>query len=443
MLVLNEYNGQLMTDPECDEFGNILLKFGIPYIVESFYLMVGHCEPDNRYEMYISVLRQHSIAMLHQVCPILQACNVSFKVLKNNDLVDQSNGMLHGISTSGKTLTIFPKSAKDAAWLAQKIEKLTKDFHGQFIKNCQRIGQILYYPLNAPALPYTIPKQYRIKRRKGLIGKYYLPIKLIRFNPKGDIMMGVNFRKMAITPCLIKQARANAYEDLNGRKPFHRLIWQKSVIENLGNTIPVPGIIDLCIQDEDYYLITEFIEGPSLSEMVRTLHQDTKWGDLKIPVKIDLLHLFRQAVLIVEKIHAAGYIHRDIQINNFLINRGKLYIIDFELSYNFIDHLPRPAYSLGTKGFVSPEQTEGKLPQTGEDIFSLGAVLAYMIINPVHRKEFSDNIYDDLLACGIENKLLALISGCLQENPINRPNIPAIKDALTTIISNINDKGKS
>ena len=437
MLVLNEDSELLKSDPVSTEFGAILSKFGIQYIIEDSYIVSGNCDPDNPWSIYISIFSDDVIAMLHEVCPLLQVYHIPFKVLKNSALIDQSNGMLHGISTAGKILTLFPSSAISAAALVRKTEVLTKHFHGQFIKNCTRIGQVLYYPEDAPKLPYSIPPQYRIKRRRRLIGKYYLPIKLIRFNPKGDIMMGVNFRKMAISPCLIKQARAEAYKDLSGRKSFHRLIWQKSVIERLEDFIPVPRIIDLCIQNEDYYLVTEFIEGPNLSEVVRTLHQGHQWCDLNVKTKISLLSLFRQAVSIVEKIHASGFIHRDIQVNNFLVSGDQLYIIDFELAYNFIDHLPSPAYTLGTKGFVSPEQMEGRLPQTGEDIFSLGAVLAFIIINPVQQDEFEDDIYPMLIASGTEDALLELIADCLHNNPCDRLTIHEVKETVTAIIENI------
>jgi tRNA A-37 threonylcarbamoyl transferase component Bud32 len=437
MSVLQQISRQPEKTADIDEFGAILLKFGISYNVNDPFLVVGDCNPSNKWVLYISVLAPDAIAMLQAVCPLLHAFNVPFKVLQNRDWIDRGNGLYYGIAQAGKVLAFYPPSLETIALLVDKIEYCTKHLRGQLIENCIRVGQILYYQPGTSGVPFKIPRPYRIKRRKSLIGKYYLPVKCLRFNPKGDIMLGINFKNWSVTQCLIKQAREYSFSDHCDRKSYHRLFWQKTVLQDLKHSVPVPRLIDFCMKDNDYYLITAYIEGPTLGKMVQTLHAGLSWKQLSKAVKLKLLEYFLEAVSITGKIHTAGYVHRDIQINNFLVGKECMYVIDFELAYHLINNIPQPAFGYGTRGYISPEQQSGATPQTGEDIYSLGVVLAFIILNPVSLIEFSDNIYDALVEAGIEDQLLDVIAGCLQQHPISRPLLHAITEDVNVVISDL------
>jgi serine/threonine protein kinase len=420
-------NGHPHCTTEIADYGKFLLKFGISYRINDPWLEIGNFDSANSRILYISVLSQDAEKLIHNVAPLLQAYNVPFRLLKNSHLIDLSNGLAFGTSDAGKVFMIYPSSDKQAALLVEELELVTTECEGIIIDNFVRIGKVLYIAEN---VPFKIPKIYRLKKRKGIIGNYYVPIRLLKFNPKGDINLGVSLKGLSFTPCIIKQARAGSFTDKFKRQAFHKLQWQKTVLEALQDKIPTPRVIDFCRKGRDHYLIIEYIEGESLLQKIISIHGDLNWKNLPVKNREELLDYFLQITEIIKNLHQLGYLHRDIQINNFIVKDQKVYVIDFELAYYMPAGIPNPAFGFGTAGFVSPEQKLSLTPSPAEDIYSLGALLAFMILNPQNSLEFSGNIYNALVNLNLEKNILETIVSCLDPVAENRPSLPAIINAL-------------
>ena len=77
-------------------------------------------------------------------------------------------------------------------------------------------------------------------------------------------------------------------------------------------------------------------------------------------------------------IHAAGVVHRDLKPSNVLLAEDGPRVIDFGISRAAeATSLTRTGLVVGSPGFMSPEQAEGREVGPASDIFSLGAVLAF------------------------------------------------------------------
>jgi serine/threonine protein kinase/Tfp pilus assembly protein PilF len=98
----------------------------------------------------------------------------------------------------------------------------------------------------------------------------------------------------------------------------------------------------------------------------------------------------RECVRLVGKVaHAIGYahqhgiLHRDLQPGNILLDaHGEPMVSDFGLA-KWLDqesNLTRTLTSLGTPGFIAPEQAEGTAFSPAADIYSLGAILFYLLV---------------------------------------------------------------
>lgn len=117
----------------------------------------------------------------------------------------------------------------------------------------------------------------------------------------------------------------------------------------------------------DHYLVMEYIDGMSLqyvreSKMARTAQR---------------VELLAQAAEGLAAVHAAGFIHHDINSRNFLVNREqKVKLIDFGLAVPNTPAFRRPGNRTGTLQYMAPELLRREPIDERIDIFAFG-ILAY------------------------------------------------------------------
>src|SRR5882762_6877858 len=133
------------------------------------------------------------------------------------------------------------------------------------------------------------------------------------------------------------------------------------------------------------FIAMEFIDGATLREKIYQEQTDLR----------KLLRYLQHVAEGLAKAHAAGIVHRDLKPDNIMITRdGHAKILDFGLA-KLIEGAPMspadssevatavmPQYStpgtvMGTVGYMSPEQAQGKTKEIDQrsDIFSFGCIL--------------------------------------------------------------------
>ena len=126
------------------------------------------------------------------------------------------------------------------------------------------------------------------------------------------------------------------------------------------------------------YMILEFVEGPSLLELLRLREKS------RLPWE-QACDVARQAALGLHHVHLAGFIHRDIKPQNLLIDsKGLVKILDFGLSMmgdgeegdEFSMAMIFGHECVGTSAFTAPEQALDSLKaDVRSDVYSLGCTL--------------------------------------------------------------------
>ena len=184
------------------------------------------------------------------------------------------------------------------------------------------------------------------------------------------------------------------------------------------------------------YLVTEFVDGKSLRNLIET----------SAPLTPD------QAVSLTRKIadgmaycHQNDVIHRDLKPENILVTAdGQPVIMDFGLALTKGSH--RVTYSnlsvtMGTPDYMAPEQIEGQRGDQRTDIYALGTILyellsgsvpftgdSNMVIMAQHLNGTAPRL--DRVNPSIPSTLAAIVAKCLSRDPDQRyADMTALVDA--------------
>ncbi len=122
-----------------------------------------------------------------------------------------------------------------------------------------------------------------------------------------------------------------------------------------------------------YFIVMSFIEGQTLSQLVKT--------QKNLPLDM-IINLFEGILLGLDAAHAKGIIHRDIKPSNILINVAmQPKIVDFGIAKKVDKEKgsTKTTELAGTSYFIAPEQALGRELDTRADLYSVGASLYYVL----------------------------------------------------------------
>lgn len=473
-VILNSIPGEIK------DYTQLLDHHQLKYKVVHPYLQIGEITKVQGWIIHISVVKYQLSDLLQLLVAELAKEPLAFKIPINvataHDLMDGS----YGYTQLGKLLCLYPESDMAALEIAQKMIALARDFRGPFIPTDAHLGGCVYvrYGSFNPILltdengktdkyiydkvgkltkdlystPFKMPKGISwpfsaisrpvvLKKRRILHG--YLPYIVLKSDPKGRVIKGINIKGLRhLSLCLIKEGKRDMLTDDSGRDMEDRLLWQEELQRELEAEIPLPRILDSFKVDGDSYLVMEFIEGNSLDVFQSLIFQGGSWLDLQKDGRLLIINNLLEVVSIIEKLHNKGYVHRDITVANFLIDkRGKLYLIDLELAYCIEKRRPCYPFRLGTPGCMSPEQEAGATPTFKEDIYTLGTLLIVSFVRlPPSLLDNSnkEKLYENLYYFVRKRSIVSLILRCLNTDPDLRPELPEINAILQAYRDEIN-----
>ncbi|MGI5850097.1 MAG: protein kinase domain-containing protein [Christensenellales bacterium] len=133
----------------------------------------------------------------------------------------------------------------------------------------------------------------------------------------------------------------------------------------------VVRVTDIGYDEGVYYMVMEYIEGPSLKSMI------------KKNTRIEEKEAIEYAIQICNALGAAhkmGIIHRDIKPQNILIEKGgKAKLTDFGIAKSVSSDEDQEKKVIGSVYYIAPEQAKGDKVDARTDIYSLGIVMYEML----------------------------------------------------------------
>jgi eukaryotic-like serine/threonine-protein kinase len=131
-------------------------------------------------------------------------------------------------------------------------------------------------------------------------------------------------------------------------------------------------IHDIQEHENQLFIVMEYIDGQTLRD--RTEMQKDAPISLKQAIDIGI-----QVSEGLAAAHESGIIHRDIKPENIMLKKdGRVVVMDFglaKLRVSGVSRLTKEGSTVGTMGYMAPEQVQGLDVDHRADIFSLGVIL--------------------------------------------------------------------
>jgi serine/threonine protein kinase len=245
------------------------------------------------------------------------------------------------------------------------------------------------------------------------IGRYRLSARL------GAGGMGVVYLGTARDGALaaIKVLRAELADDAEFRARFRREV---AALERVSGICTV-RVIEADTESDRPFLTTEYAAGPTLAEHVGG------FGPLAPPILFGLATGLAEALT---AIHAAGIVHRDLKPGNVLLTRDGPKVIDFGIAQALdFTSVTRTGLSVGSPGFMAPEQVRGQAGQPA-DVFAWALTVTYAASGqPPFGPGTPDAIFyrvlhDDPDTGAVPDQLRPLVEQALAKGPGERPAAP-------------------
>jgi hypothetical protein len=193
-------------------------------------------------------------------------------------------------------------------------------------------------------------------------------------------------------------------------------------------------VLDADTEHDPPYLVVEYVDGPSLSDVVGERGPLTPANQHGIAVGV---------AVALTAIHGAGVIHRDLKPSNVLLAPGSPKVIDFGIARAATgsDSETKTDQVVGTVAYMAPERFGPNASQAitpAADVFAWGAIVAYAATG---RTPFGAEIPAAMAVRimtqppdldGLTGPLRELVERALAKDPADRPTARELVDHLLT-----------
>jgi len=189
----------------------------------------------------------------------------------------------------------------------------------------------------------------------------------------------------------VKEVNSHCKNEIN-------FLAEPNILKNLSH-IGIVRIIDIFYENDNLYIVEDYIEGKTLKEHVND--NGALSSELATDISLQLcsilgyLHSFNPPI-----------VYRDLKPSNIMIKpNNKVVLIDFGIARSYKAGQEGDTMILGSIGYIAPEQLENVQSNAQTDIYSLGATMVFMLTGKsiilatdiMHEKNYPENTPESLI----------------------------------------------
>ncbi|XP_052639705.1 hormonally up-regulated neu tumor-associated kinase homolog A-like [Harpia harpyja] len=256
----------------------------------------------------------------------------------------------------------------------------------------------------------------------------YLVGKMINKGSFAKVMEGLHIptgEKVAIKVIDKRKAKQDSYvlKNMKREPRIHQMIKHPNVV----------WLYETLETDNSYYMVMELCHGGDLLDRI---------CDKKRLAEREVRRYTRQILSAVEHLHCQGFVHRDLKIENFLLDENNNKIVDFGLSNTakFRDLSQELLHTqCGSPAYAAPELLAHRKYGPKVDVWSIGVSMFVMLtgtlpfmvepfnIKQLHQKMLIGEISP--IPSDISPGAVHFMQSLLEPDPAKRPGVKeAIKD---------------
>ncbi|MEU6901438.1 class IV lanthionine synthetase LanL [Streptomyces virginiae] len=376
---------------------------------------------DQGWKLHVSATSASAPAVLARSLDVLLREESAFKFARSPEKVGALNSRATPRGSSGKFLTVYPRSDADAARIALDLHRATAGLAGPRILSDQpyAANSLVHYRYGAfvgrrrlsddgllvwfiedpdgnpvedkrtgrysppswavspfPASAPVPPRDPSTTDAPVLLGGRFSVREAIRHTNKGGVYRGTDVTTGA--PVVIKEARPHVEADASGHDVRDWLRAEARTLRSLDGTGLAPEPVAMFEHAGHLFLAQEEVPGVPLRNWVAEHFRDA--GSERY--RSDALAMAARLVDLVAAAHAHGCVLRDFTPGNIMVRPdGELRLIDLELAVLKGDTaLPT---TVGTPGFSAPERLHDAPVSPTADYYSLGATVCFVLAGKV------------------------------------------------------------
>ncbi|GAA3800557.1 class III lanthionine synthetase LanKC [Streptomyces coacervatus] len=366
--------------------------------------------PRQGWKIHVSATLQNAEAVLETVWNHCVPRRVTFKYIRDTQVLFRRNSKYGDRSASGKFITVYPVDEAQLATLLHELGGLLDGSAGPYILSDLRwrAGCPLYVRYGAfveqtvrdeaghlvhcvtdpdgnlvpdhrgpgfrpPAwapLPDCLTDSLAAREAGRLRDFPFRATRALHFSNGGGVYEAVDTRDEHTV--LLKEARPLAGLDDTGADAVARLEREHWALRRLAGLSRTPRLVDYRIGNEHYFLAREFVPGTPLAQEIEKRNPLLAAGpDLPAADAAYArwaLHILDEVEAGIREMHERGIVFGDLHPSNVLVrDNGGIAFIDYEASSNTADDAGQP---IGAPGFRAPSGYRG----TAVDRYALGCL---------------------------------------------------------------------